>query len=68
MQLGRNGATTVELLDILIEHLNFFQAGKYSCRENALALTKLEEAKHWIEHRARLRDQQALTGRAGAHK
>ena len=67
MELGRNGATTVEVLDILIEHLSFFQRGKYACRENALVITKLEEAKHWVEHRARLRDAQALTGRAAPH-
>lgn len=68
MELGRNGATTVEVLDILIEHINFFQRGRFACRENALVITKLEEAKHWAEHRARLRDAQALTGRVGAHK
>ncbi len=67
MELGRNGATTVEVMDILIEHLNFFQKGKYACRENALMITKIEEAKHWALHRAQLRDAQAVKGRAAVH-
>jgi hypothetical protein len=68
MELGRNGATTEEVLDALIEHINYFQQGKYSCRENALVITKLEEAKHWVLHRKQVREAQNLKGRAAAHK
>ena len=67
MELGRNGATTEEVLDCLIEHFNFFQKGKYACRENSLVVTKLEEAKHWVLHRKWLRESQGLKGRAGSH-
>ncbi len=67
MELGRNGATTEEVLDCLIEHINYFQAGKYKCRENAMIITKLEEAKHWALHRKQLREAQELKGRAAAH-
>lgn len=67
MELGRNGATTEEVLDMLIEHINFFQRGKYACRENALMITKLEEAKHWALHRKQLREAQAVKGREAAH-
>jgi hypothetical protein len=48
MELGRNGATTEEVLDCLIAHIEYFQRGKYACRENALMITKLEEAKMWL--------------------
>jgi hypothetical protein len=68
MEMGRNGATTEEVLDALIEHISYFQAGKYACRENALVITKLEEAKHWVLHRKQLREAQGLKGRAAAHK
>jgi hypothetical protein len=68
MELGRNGATTEEVLDALIQHIGCFQAGKYACRENALAITKLEEAKHWVLHRKHLRETQNVVGRAAAHK
>lgn len=67
MSLGRNGAITEEILDALITHLSFFQHGKYACRENALAITKLEEAKHWVLHRKQLREEQNLKGKAAAH-
>ena len=68
MELGRNGATTEEVLDVLIAHINYFQQGKYACRENALVLTKLEEAKHWALHRKQLREAQGVKGRQSAHK
>ena len=67
MELGRNGAITEEVLDMLIEHFNYFQKGKYACRENALVITKLEEAKHWVLHRKQLREAQDVKGRAVAH-
>ncbi len=67
MELGRNGAITEEVLDMLIEHFQFFQAGKYACRENAMVITKLEEAKHWALHRKQLREAQDVKGRAAAH-
>ena len=68
MELGRNGATTEEVLDCLIAHINYFQQGKYACRENALMITKLEEAKHWALHRKQLREAQGVKGKSEPHK
>lgn len=48
---GVNGVTQEVLLAIVIDRLRAFQDGPFSCRENALALTKLEEAQHWLLHR-----------------
>ena len=48
---GVNGCHQEDLLAIVIDRLQHFQRGPYSCRENALALTKLEEALHWLNHR-----------------
>lgn len=45
---GVNGVTQEALLAIIIDRLQSFQKGPFACRENALALTKLEEAKHWL--------------------
>jgi len=50
-EFGTNGVTHEALLAILIDRLQGFQSGQYSCRENALALTKLEEAKMWLQKR-----------------
>lgn len=54
-EVGVNGVTHEALLAILCDRLRSFQAGPFACRENALALTKLEEAQHWLLHRTRAR-------------
>lgn len=62
---GVNGITHEALIAILIDRLQGFQSGPYACRENALALTKLEEAAHWLHHRTRSR---MARGVEGTHK
>ncbi len=54
-EAGVNGVTHEALLAIVIDRLRSFQAGPFACRENALALTKLEEAQHWLLSRTRAR-------------
>ena len=50
-EVGVNGLTQEVLLAIVRDRLQGFQSGKFACRENALALTKIEEAIHWLHHR-----------------
>ena len=50
-EFGVNGCHQEDLLAIVIDRLRSFQLGPFACRENALALTKLEEAMHWLNHR-----------------
>ena len=50
-EVGVNGLTHEALLAIVIDRLQCFQAGQYACRENAIALTKLEEAVMWLKKR-----------------
>jgi hypothetical protein len=64
-EAGVNGVTHEALLAIVIDRLRSFQAGPYACRENALALTKLEEAQHWLHSRTRAR---MARGVEGTHK
>lgn len=59
---GVNGVTHEALLAILIDRLEGFQAGKYACRENAIALTKLQEAQHWLQSRTRARMARGVEG------
>lgn len=61
-EVGTNGLTHEALLAIVIDRLRSFQAGPYACRENALALTKLEEAQHWLHHRTRARFSRGVEG------
>lgn len=57
-----NGVTEQSLLAIVIDRLQSFQKGPFACRENALAVTKLEEAMHWLGARTRDRIARGVEG------
>lgn len=57
-----NGCHHEDLLAIVIDRLQHFQAGEYKCRENAIALTKIEEAIHWLNHRTAARVKRGVEG------
>jgi hypothetical protein len=59
---GVNGITQEVLLEIVADRLRSFQAGPYACRENALALTKIEEAQMWLHSRTLKRMQRGVEG------
>ena len=59
---GVNGCHQEDLLAIVIDRLQSFQKGDFKCRENALALTKLEEAIHWLNHRTNERVKRGVEG------
>jgi len=61
-EVGVNGITHEVLLAILIDRMRSFQAGAYACRENAIALTKLEEAQMWLLQRTRNRMDRGVEG------
>ncbi len=61
-EAGVNGLTHEVLLAIVADRLRAFQAGPYSCRENALALTKVEEAQQWMHARTRARMARGVEG------
>lgn len=61
-EAGVNGCHQEDLLAIVIHRLQCFQAGPFACRENALALTKLEEAMHWLNHRTASRQKRGVEG------
>lgn len=61
-EAGVNGLTQEVLLAICADRLRSFQAGPYACRENALALTKIEEAQHWLHSRTLARMQRGVEG------
>lgn len=60
---GVNGCHNEDLIAIVIDRLRGFQMGEFCCRENALALTKLEEALHWLNHRTAERVRRGVEGR-----
>ncbi len=61
-EAGVNGATHEALLAIIADRLKSFQAGPYSSRYNAIALTKVEEAMLWLHKRTIERMQRGVEG------
>jgi hypothetical protein len=61
-EFGVNGIHQEDLLVIVLDRLQSFQAGEFNCRENALAITKIEEALHWLRHRTDDRNKQGVEG------
>ena len=61
-ECGVNGIMNEDLIAIVIDRLQGFQASPFACRENALAITKLEEALHWLRHRTVAREKRGVEG------
>lgn len=60
-----NGAFVEGVIQAALDRLEFYQSasgGRFKCRENALAITKLEEAMHWLDHRTRAREEREVEG------
>lgn len=57
-----NGAFVEDVITIAIDRLNFYNESKFRSRENSLAITKLEEALHWLNHRTARREKQGIEG------
>jgi hypothetical protein len=61
-EAGVNGVTQEALLAVVIDRLQSFQAGPFPSRENALALTKCQEALMWLQTRTRDRIARGVEG------
>lgn len=48
-----NGCSNESILALVVDRLKGFQSGPYACRENALALTKIQEAIMWLHQRTK---------------
>lgn len=59
---GVNGVTHEALLAIVADRLRSFQAGPFSCKANACALTHIEEAQHWLQQRTIERMRRGVEG------
>ncbi len=65
---GVNGVGIEDVIDLLTKRLEGFQQGPFRCRENALAITKLEEARLWLDERTRKRQAQGVEGVNKSHE
>jgi hypothetical protein len=59
---GVNGVTQEVLLAIVADRLRSFQDGPFACKENACALTHIEEAMHWLQQRTIKRMRRGVEG------
>jgi len=57
-----NGAFVEGVVQAAIGRLQFYQQSKFSCRENAIALTYLEMALLWMEKRTADREEREVEG------
>lgn len=56
------GVLDVDLLEIVRDRLKDFQSGDFRCRENACALTHIEEALMWMNKRVEDRAERRVLG------
>ena len=61
-EFGVNGVMNEDLIAIVIDRMRGFQSGDYACRDNALVLTKLEEALMWLRNRTNSREARGVEG------
>ncbi len=61
-EAGVNGVMNEDLIAIVIDRMRGFQSGDYACRDNAQALTKLEEALFWLRNRTNEREARGVEG------
>lgn len=59
---GVNGVMNEDLIHMVIYRLEHFQASPFACRENQLAITKLEEALLWLRKRTIGRENRGVEG------
>lgn len=56
------GVIDTDLLEIVRDRLRGFQSGEFACRENACALTHIEEALMWMNRRVEDRIERNVLG------
>lgn len=57
-----NGAFVETVIAIAADRIRYYNDNGFGCRENSLAITKLEEALHWLNARTNRRTQQGVEG------
>lgn len=61
-EAGVNGVNNEDLIAMIICRLEHFNQSEFRCRENSMAITKLEEALLWLRKRTMAREQRGVEG------
>lgn len=59
---GVNGVMNEDLIAMIITRLEHFNNSEFRCRENSMAITKLEEALLWLRKRTMGRENRGVEG------
>lgn len=57
-----NGAFVETVIAAAKQRIEYYQQSKFACRENAIAITKLDEALLWLNKRTRDREARDVEG------
>lgn len=57
-----NGAFVETVIAAAIQRIEYYNSSRFRCRENSLAITHLEEALHWLNHRTARRESEGVEG------
>ena len=66
-RIAPNVAFVETVIAAALQRIEHYQSTKFKCRENALAITKLEEALHWLNARTQKREAQKVEGTHAVH-
>lgn len=58
---SKDGMTVEEVLKECIKRISLYNS-EVPCRENSLAITNMEQALMWLEHRAKDREERGVEG------
>lgn len=61
-EVGVNGIMNEDLIAMVLARLESFNQGPFRCRENSMAITKLEEALMWLNKRTTAREIRGVEG------
>jgi hypothetical protein len=61
-EAGVNGLMNEDLIAMVICRLEHFNQSEFRCRENSMAITKLEEALLWLRKRTMGREERGVEG------
>lgn len=60
--VGINGCQTPDIINVLVKELTKLNVGPMANRETTIAITRLVEAKMWLELRTRDRSERGVEG------
>jgi len=57
-----SGAFVETVIAAALQRIQYYQKSRFGCHENAMAITKLEEALHWLNARTQERENREVEG------